>query len=162
MEFVSANLPLILCALIGFALMVVEAFIPGFGVAGISGIVLEVIAVYLSWSTHGTTFALCFTFGIIALIVLTIFLSYRSALHGRLSKSSLILQSEEKAGESAAASLISRVGQRGVAATPLRPAGSVELGGERLNAASEGDFIEKGAAVEVTGAQGDHLIVRSL
>ena len=32
--------------------------------------------------------------------------------------------------------------------------------GTRLNAASSGDFIEKGAAVLVTGTEGDHYIIR--
>lgn len=162
MEFVSANLPLILCAVVGLILMIVEAFIPGFGVAGISGIVLEVIAVCLTWRTHGTAAALWFTLGLLVVLVGTVFLSYRSALHGRLSKSSLILQTREKGTKAVTAALQNRVGQRGVAATPLRPAGTVALEGERLSAASEGDFIEKGTPVEVTGTRGDHLIVRSL
>ena len=46
MEFLSGNLPLILCGLGGYALLLVEAFMPGFGVAGFLGIVLEVIAIY--------------------------------------------------------------------------------------------------------------------
>ncbi len=45
--FIAANLPAILCALIGVGLLVAEIFMPGFGVAGISGIILEIIAVYL-------------------------------------------------------------------------------------------------------------------
>ena len=44
MEFISGNLPMILCALVGFVLMMIEAFMPGFGIAGFLGIVLEVIA----------------------------------------------------------------------------------------------------------------------
>ena len=35
-----ANLPILLCLLLGAALMIVEVFLPGFGLPGISGIVL--------------------------------------------------------------------------------------------------------------------------
>ena len=38
---------------------------------------------------------------------------------------------------------------------PLRPAGFIEAGGRRLNAASSGDFIEKGTAVTITGTEGE-------
>ena len=163
MEFISGNLPMILCALVGFVLMMIEAFMPGFGIAGFLGIVLEVIAVYSAWAHHGTVFALIMTVIILAVIVLTVFLSYRSAVKGRLSKSNLVLHEDEKpAQEIAARSLIAYQGQEGIAVTPLRPGGAVEIGGTRLNAASEGDLVEKGAKVLVTGAEGDHVMVKKI
>ena len=42
-QFILANLPAILCLLAGFTLVVVEMFIPGFGLPGISGIILLVV-----------------------------------------------------------------------------------------------------------------------
>ena len=161
MEFIAGNLPMILCALVGLALMMVEAFMPGFGVAGLLGIGFEVFAVYSAWAHHGMVFALIMTVVILAVIILMIFLSYRSAVKGRLSKSNLVLKSEEKPiQEIAAKSLMSYQGQEGVTATPLRPAGFIEINGERVNAASAGDMIEKGAKVVVTGAEGDHVTVK--
>ena len=53
-------------------------------------------------------------------------------------------------------------GKEAVVATPLRPAGFVDVGGQRLSAASSGDFLEKGVRVQITGAEGDHLVVRPL
>ena len=44
MDPFSLNLIMIVCFVIGSGLIIVEAFIPGFGVAGISGIILEIIA----------------------------------------------------------------------------------------------------------------------
>ena len=162
-EFLSGNLPMILCALVGFALLLVEAFMPGFGIAGLLGIVLEVIAVYSAWVHHGMVFALIMTVIILAIIVLTVFLSYRSAINGRLSKSALVLQGEEKpVQELAAKTLMAWQGREGIAATPLRPAGTVEIDGTRINAASHGEMIEKGEKVAVTGAEGDHVVVKRL
>ena len=46
MEFIAENLPTLICGLVGVALLILEAFMPGFGLPGISGIVLQVI--YLS------------------------------------------------------------------------------------------------------------------
>ena len=50
--------------------------------------------------------------------------------------------------------------KEGITVTALRPGGTIEAEGTRLNAASDGDFIEKGAAVIITGSEGDHLVVR--
>ena len=35
LEFIAANLPILICFLIGIGLMVLEAFMPGFGLPGI-------------------------------------------------------------------------------------------------------------------------------
>ena len=40
MSMFLTNLPIVLCLLLGMALIVVEVFIPGFGLPGIGGIVL--------------------------------------------------------------------------------------------------------------------------
>ena len=162
MEFLSNNLPLILCGLAGFGLLLGEAFMPGFGVAGILGIILEIFAVYSAWIHHGAGFALILTVIIILVVAVTIFLSYRSAMHGRLSKSPLILKDEETGRpEPAAKALRAYQGQEGTAVSALRPGGTVEIAGARVNAASGGgEWVEKGTRVRVTGAEGDHVIVR--
>lgn len=161
MEFVSGNLPLILCGLVGFGLLLAEAFMPGFGVAGFFGIVLEAVAVYLAWVHHGTVFALILTVILIAMIAVTVFLSYRSAVSGRLSRSALVLrEAEVPEEEPAAKSLQALAGREGVAVSALRPGGTVEIDGKRVNAASGGELIRKGERVLVTGAEGDHVTVR--
>lgn len=162
MEWIISNLPLILCALAGFGLLLLEAFMPGFGVAGLSGIVLEIVAVYLTWQAHGLTAALVLALVLLVVTGLTVFFTYRSVAKGRLSKSDLVLNDTQKATETRVSALRAWVGKKAVVATPLRPAGFVEVDGERLSAASSGDFIEKGVPVKITGAEGDHLIVQPL
>lgn len=161
MEFLYGDLPLIICGAAGILLLLTEAFMPGFGVAGILGIVLEIMAVYSAWLTHGTTFALIMTLAVILLIILTVYFSYRSATRGRLSKGPLVLSDEEAPRpEIAAESLRAYQGRKGEAVTPLRPGGMIEVDGVRLSAASAGDLIPKGTKVLVTGAEGDHVTVR--
>ena len=160
MEFITSNLPLLLCGIIGFILLLVEALMPGFGIAGISGIILEVVAIYLAWANHGIVFGLCVTLALLIVTGLAIYLSYRSVLKGRLSKSSLVLKEQEAPLEDVSSDLKSRIGRSGTAATPLRPGGTVEMDGVRFPASSEGDFIPKDTRVEVTGVEGSRLIVR--
>lgn len=163
MDFLAGNLPLILCGLVGFGLLLAEAFMPGFGIAGFLGIVLEAAAIYSAWISHGPVFALIVTVIIIAVISVSVYLSYRSALKGRLSRSDLVLKDEEKAeADSETKSLMAYQNREGVTVTALRPGGTIEIDGVRLNAASGGELVEKGARVRVLGAKGDHVIVRPM
>ena len=157
MDPFALNLIMIIGFVIGSGLIIVEAFIPGFGVAGICGVVLEIVALRCCWVLHGIVPALLALVGVLALIGLAVFLSYRSAMSGRLSKSHLVLKDTEKAD---ATNKPDWIGMEGVAVTALRPAGQIEIDGKRLNAASTGDFIEKGSAVLVTGMEGDHCVIK--
>ena len=58
LEFISANLPIVICFIFGVGLLVVEAFMPGFGLPGISGIVLQVAAIVMTYFNHGAVAAL--------------------------------------------------------------------------------------------------------
>ena len=157
MDPFALNLIMIIGFVIGSGLIIVEAFIPGFGVAGICGVVLEIVALRCCWVLHGIVPALLALVGVLALIGLAVFLSYRSAMSGRLSKSHLVLKDTEKA---AAEDKPDWIGKEGVAVTALRPAGQIEVDGTRLNAASTGDFIERGSPVLVTGMEGDHCVIK--
>ena len=157
MDPLTGNLVMIICFIVGSGLIMLEAFMPGFGAAGIAGIILEIVAVVFTGLTYGATAAVIATFAVILLIGLAVFLSYRSAVKGRLSRSPLVLKNEEAAAPDTA--LDQWIGQEGVVATPLRPAGFIEIGGTRLSAATSGAFLEKGTPVSVKGVEGDHLVV---
>ena len=160
MPTISGDLVMILSLVIGSALVILEAFMPGFGIAGISGVVLEVIAIYAAWNTHGVVFALLLTLGVLVLIGCAVFLSYRSAMKGRLSRSALILNDTQEVGGAGEHPLASLVGLKGITVTALRPGGTVEISGRRVPAASGGDFMDKGQSVSVTGTEGDHVLVQ--
>ena len=158
MDPFSLNLIMIIGFVIGSGLIIVEAFIPGFGVAGICGIVLEIVALRCCWLLHGTVTTLFACVGVLLLIGLAIFFSYRSAMNGRLSRSHLVLSTTETPAGEAKPDLW--IGREGITVTALRPAGQIEIEGTRLNAASSGEFIEKGSPVLVTGTEGDHYVIR--
>ena len=67
---------------------------------------------------------------------------------------------EDTEPAAAAAGQDDRIGAEGVTVTVLRPAGQIEVNGARLNAASNGDFIPKGARILITGREGDHYVVK--
>ena len=53
------------------------------------------------------------------------------------------------------------IGKRGIAASPLRPAGIAELDGERVDVVSDGQYIERGTPIEVVRVDGNRIVVRA-
>ena len=88
-------IPIIICVLAGVILLIVEAFMPGFGVPGISGIILLLAGVAMTWYEYGAMVGLGTTVAVLALVGVAISVSLKSASSGRLSKSDLILNDTE-------------------------------------------------------------------
>jgi len=161
-EFLTANLAIIICFIVGVVLLVVEVFMPGFGVAGISGIALEIVSVVLTYLRHGGLAALGLTIVILAVIGIAISVSLRSATKGRLSKSPIILNDSETAAEgfSATRDMDVFLGKEGETVTILRPTGMAEFDGVKLNVVSDGEYIPKGTRVRVDHVEGSRVVVR--
>ncbi|MCH5287582.1 MAG: hypothetical protein J1E43_09175 [Christensenellaceae bacterium] len=162
LELIAVNLPIVICFLIGVGLLVLEAFMPGFGVAGVSGIVVEVVAVAVTWLNHGPVAALGMLLIILSVVAIAISMSLRSATNGRLSKSRLILRETEsnEAGYRSAEDMEVFLGREGQTTTVLRPTGIAEFDGVRLNVVSEGEFIQSGTAVRIVRIEGSRILVR--
>lgn len=159
MDASTGTLIMILCYLFGSGLIIVEAFMPGFGIAGIAGAVLDIAAIFLTNKYYGLVWSLVATLAVLVFVGIAVFFSYRSAMKGRLSKSPIVLKDTEAVG-SPVLSAADWVDREGTAVTALRPAGRVEIGGVRMNASTSGEFLAKGTAVKVVGAEGDHLVIR--
>jgi membrane-bound serine protease (ClpP class) len=151
----------------GVVLLALELFvIPGFGVAGILGILALVGGLSLSLVGAGTTWpAVVAAVGRVALSVLVALAGFLLVLRflprlpfGR----HLILDTGLGALTTGAAPDDNRrfLGQRGTAASPLRPAGIADLEGERVDVVSQGEYIETGEAIEVVQVEGNRIVVR--
>ncbi|MFZ5352884.1 MAG: NfeD family protein [Bacillota bacterium] len=146
---------------IGLVLLLVEAVVPGFGIAGAGGIICVIISiVLLSNSIYEATLMIL---GTAAVLVLLAILLYKVGI-GKRAIGKLILNTEQKNEEGYSSNLdYSRfLGKKGVAVTPLRSSGMVLVENERLDAVSEGEFIEKDAGVEVIRIEGRRIIVREI
>ena len=164
LEFIAANLPILIRFVIGIGLMVLEAFMPGFGLPGISGIILEVVAVALTWMNHGPMAALGMTLIVLSILAIAISMSLRSAANGKLSRSKLVLNDTEsnEAGYRSTEDLDVFLGKEGVTTTVLRPTGMAEFDGVRLNVVSEGEFIQSGTRVQIVRVEGSRILVRTI
>lgn len=163
MEFVVNNLPIILSVVIGIGLLIVEMFMPGFGIPGISGIVLLVLSVVFTWVEYGMMAGLGMAFVVLAIVGLAIYLSLRSASKGKLSRSPLILKGalNREEGYIAQEESSRYLGKVGSAMTVLRPAGIAEFDGQRLNVVTAGEFIQRGQSVVVKEVEGARILVEA-
>lgn len=163
-DFLAANLAIVICSIVGIALLVAEAFMPGFGVAGITGIILETVGIVLTYLQHGGLAALGLTVVVLAIIGIVISVSLRSATKGRLSKTPLVLNHSETTAEgySATADMDVFLGKEGEATTVLRPTGMAEFDGVKLNVVSDGEYIPKGTHVRVDRVEGARVVVRRM
>lgn len=164
LEFIAANLPIIICFVIGIGLLILEAFMPGFGAPGITGVILEVITLVLTWFEHGPVATLGMLLIVLLVLAIAISTSLRSITKGRLSKSSLV-HSETESNEDGYRSiqdLAVFMDKEGTATSVLRPTGIADFEGVRLNVSSEGDFIPAGTKVRIVKVEGAKILVRAL
>lgn len=159
LEVISANLPIGLCLLLGAGLMILEVFLPGFGLPGISGIVLIATGVILSAVHHGMLMALVILLAVIALLALVVSWVMRSAAKGN-GHSELFLNERDELHTKQDMQVL--VGHKGKTASVLRPAGIGNFDGVRLNVVTEGGFIERDTPIEIVSVDGARIVVRPI
>jgi len=152
----------------GLLLLAVEVFLtPGFGVAGVLGITSLLAGLGMSLLGPGSSWDVILSAAtrlmlsvVIAIVVALVLLrAFPRLPFGRR----LVLRDELTAAEGYASAPPSDpgwLGQRGIASSPLHPAGVAAMGGSRVDVVSEGEFIEAGVAVEVVRVDGNRIVVR--
>ena len=154
-------IPIIICVLAGVILLIVEAFMPGFGVPGISGIILLLAGVAMTWYEYGAMVGLGTTVAVLALVGVAISVSLKSASSGRLSKSELILNdTETPPSENADMQLL--VGKEGVVKNTLRPVGTAEFDCGKLHVTSDGEYVSEGQKVRIVRVEGTQIFVNKI
>ena len=161
-EGIAQNWEIVLFV-VGIILLAVEIFaIPGFGVAGIAGIILMVTGLTLAmidnivWEFEGaglepfikSLFLVVFS----AFLSLVISITLSRKLLDTSTFSHLILSSTQNRDEgytSFDSKFSDLKGSTGIAATSLRPSGRVEIDSEQYDAKSLVGFIDKGEKVKV-------------
>lgn len=163
-DFIVSNVAVVICVLSGLGLLVVEMFVPGFGVPGVSGIVLLLAGAVLVGIKHGLLAAVGLIVIIVALVAIMLSVALKSAADGRLSKSKLILHESESSREGFLSSgdMSVFLGREGETRTALRPSGIAEFDGVRLNVVSDGVFIAQGVRVKIVRVDGNRILVHTI
>lgn len=154
------NLPAIICLVVGLALMVFEMFTPGMGAPGILGALSLIAAIILRADSVMT--ALVTLLLILIPLIIAATLIFRSFAKGAISRSPIVLK-DSISGESTPlgeAEAQALVGSTGTATSALRPAGTADFDGRRLDVVSDGDFIPKDAAIKIVRVEGLRITVK--
>ena len=165
----------ILIFIAGIILIALEIFvIPGFGVAGVAGIVLLITGLVLSLLAN-VRFDFSFIqmntilealFIVLLAVFGAILLSFQSAkvlfTNPRFGFALHTTQQHEEGFVAPDLSLSSLVGQEGTAFSMLRPGGKVLIENEVYDAICREAFIEKGSNVRVVAINNAQLIVEKL
>lgn len=167
---------------LGAGCLALEIFvIPGFGVFGLSGILLMLASIVMasqSWGNLepfadirqvGLTLA-TFTAAIVAVGIAGFALSY--ALPSVPLFGDMVLRPPGETARSLEPRLAPElqpgpgdpfsdlVGERGTAASLLRPAGKADFRGRMIDVVSDGPFIPEGTPIEVVQVSGNRIVVR--
>lgn len=151
----------IMCLLAGLICVIIEMFHPGFGAPGILGSILLIVGVILYAKT--LIQALVMVIIIIAILGVALTIVLQSASKGHLAKHLVLKDSlDESESFSNLGDLEYFVGSEGVSLTVLRPAGTADFNGVKLDVVSEGDFISKDTAVKIIKVEGHRIVVKQI
>lgn len=165
--------------LLGAVFLAVELFVlPGFGFAGISGLVLCVCSLILASQSFtipsNAEEARALTVNVITLAsVLMVAMASIAALSRFFPRmpflNRLMLGPPEEEDtlphglldDEEPTPYTELLGQRGIAASPLRPAGRMQFAGKFYDVVAKGEFVEQGLPVEVIEVFQNRIIVRN-
>ncbi|MGB4431784.1 MAG: NfeD family protein [Limnochordia bacterium] len=146
----------------GLILLLLELFvIPGFGAAGILGILGLRGSIVLAFGDLQT--ALINLSIVLVITILAVVLLWKRITQSRFWKRIVLSHSETpQAGYRAPVDFSHLVGKQGVAITPLRPAGTCVIDGQRYDVVSDGGFVTANTRVEVVHTEGTRVVVREV
>ena len=155
---------------VGVLLLLVEVLlIPGFGLAGLSGIGILLWGLYelllpdvpVGHEIHSMVLT-GFTIGIIGGIIgfiLLFKLMTKTEFWQKLTSPNV--QEKEK-GYSSSIGLEDLTGEEGITDTDLRPSGWVNVGDQRIFVVTEGSYINKNEKVKILSVDGNRVVVRKI
>lgn len=153
----------IILFLVGFSLLLAEIFlIPGFGLTGISGIIAILTSIFLTFgniiqAVYSILIALGFT-------IVGFFLLIRYIPATRTWRKFILFTKQEKElGYTVGIKNSKRlIGKEGIAITPLRPSGMVEVNGEKLNAITRGEYVDSNTKIKIISVEGNNIVVEAV
>jgi membrane-bound serine protease (ClpP class) len=153
----------------GLLAIAVEVFVlPGFGVAGILGIVLLVVSVVLAMLGSVPSFQdVVQSLAVLAtamILTVAVFVAWLRHLPNSTRFRGLILADglDSSAGFISARVRADLIGREARAVTDLRPSGTVVVDDERIDVVTEGDYIKAGSPVRFIRAEGHRHVVRAV
>ena len=172
----------VILVLSGAAFLAVEIFVlPGFGIAGIMGLLLMGAGIVLASQNHlipqsargiqelGTSLVVLAASGGLSLVAAVVLSRYVGSIP---VLNRLVLHAPSASPQGTADGprkplppvrrYQACVGDWGVAESPLRPAGKAIFGEEYLDVVTDGSYVERGCRVRIVQMSGNRIVVREI
>lgn len=148
---------------IGLLLLLAEVFlIPGFGLAGIGGAAAILASIFLTFGNMvQATYSILIALG---LSIAGFFLLIRFIPSTRAWRK-FVLSTEQKKelGYTVGTKDLKRLtGKEGIAITPLRPSGIVEVNGKKINALTLGEYVDSNTKIKIISVEGNKIVVEAV
>jgi len=130
---------------VGIVLLGIEVFVAGFGLFGVLGIGAVVASLIMAGATIG-------------------FWAYRRLQSNRSLMYKGLILTDSTSTDKGYLSHDDRkrlLGKVGVTLTPLRPAGTAEIDGERIDVVTEGSYLDSQTKIQVYKVDSGRVVVRS-
>ena len=151
----------IILFMIGVAFIIAELFLPG-AIAGIIGLALIIGSILLAGGNvvhMGISVLIALIVAIVGMVIIMKFFGKNIKFFDK------IILTDATDTEHGYVSNVNRyelVGRIAVSMTPLRPSGTIMLDGERIDAVTEGGYIDSKKAVKIIKVEGSRTVVREV
>lgn len=142
---------------IGIVLLLLETILPGLiaGALGVLALCAAVVYAFVNFGPKTGSSTLFFVVGLLGIgCILWVKFFPQSAMARMFVSSRTIGNVSVERPE--------LLDQTGVTLTALRPAGTANLNGKRVDVVTEGSFIDKGTPVRVVAVEGMRVVVRAM
>lgn len=140
---------------IGLLLLFTEvAVVPGFGVAGILGVLALGAGAVAAWTELGPFWGAVTGGASVVTAVVMLFWLPKSRAGRKMVLEHSFAEAVSQEDRSAL------IGRRGITVTPLRPIGRVRFGRDEVDVMTEGEYIDSDREVEVMTVEGPRVVVR--
>lgn len=147
--------------ILGFILILIEIFlVPGFNIFGVFGFIMVVLGIVLAYSRLDFRIA---NFIMVASLIVSVVL-VRVIVKSKTWQRMILEEKQEKTMGFHASTdhLKNLIDKKGLAYTPLRPAGIALIDGQKVDVMTEGGFVEKDHAIQVVLIEGNRVVVKEI
>jgi membrane-bound ClpP family serine protease len=142
---------------IGIALVVIEVlFVPGTTFVGLIGFLMIALGVWYCFQSYGSRAGISLAAGSLVGMALIFYWGYKK---GVWKKFALNTENDAKIAQKNIPAL--SVGQKGIAISALRPSGTAEFCGKRVEVQTFGELVDAGANIEIIEIKGNEVFVTS-
>lgn len=145
--------------ILGLVMLVLELFVPSFGILGLLGsvcLIAGVVRAAFSYTHALLNLGIAFAAAAVVIAVVVVTFKERGIWNRFILQESLT----KEEGFVPALEKLSLIGAVGMSITPLRPAGTAMIGGERVDVVTEGSFINPDRPIAVVKVEGGRVVVK--